>query len=56
METNLYGKSNRGRQRITYMETLMNDVVAANINELKSMMEDRDSWREEVAWVRAGGK
>ena len=51
-----YGKNNRGRQRITYTDTLLKDVDAANINELKTMMLDRELWREEVAWVRAGAR
>ena len=51
-----HGKSNRGRKRITYTDNLLNDVGAVNINELKSMMEDRELWREEVAWVRAGAR
>jgi len=51
-----HGKSNRGRKRIAYTDNLLNDVGAVNINELKSMMEDREIWREEVAWVRAGAR
>ena len=51
-----HGRNNRGRQRTTYTDTLLMDVGAANINELKSMMLDRDLWRDEVAWVRAGAR
>ena len=51
-----HGRNNRGRQRTTYTDTLLMDVGAANINELKSMMLDRDLWREEVAWVQAGAR
>lgn len=42
------GQRNRGRQRKTYIDNLLDDTGADNVIELKSMMEDRETWRERV--------
>ena len=36
-----YGRSNRGRKRIAYTDTLLKDVGAENIDELKSRFIER---------------
>ena len=43
-----HGKSNRGRKRKTYLDNLMNDTNMERLDELRSLMMDRDFWRRLV--------
>ena len=47
-----HGKSNVGRPHKTYPQQLVEDVGCHNINELKTLMLDRDEWRERTRLVR----
>ena len=42
------GRQSRGRRRATYIDTLFEDTETANIQELKTIMEDRDDWKKRV--------
>ena len=39
------GKPNRGRKRKTYLDNLMNDTNMESVDDLRSLMKDRDLWR-----------
>ena len=43
-----HGKPNRGRKRKTYLDNLMNDTNMERVDELQSLMMDRDPWRHLV--------
>ena len=43
-----YGKRNRGRRSLTFIDTLLEDTGMENKQELKSIMEDRDDWKQRV--------
>ena len=43
-----HGKPNRGRKRKTYLDNLMNDTNMERVDELQSLMMDRDLWRRLV--------
>ena len=40
-----HGKPNRGRKMKTYLDNLMNDTNNERVDELQSLMMDRDLWR-----------
>ena len=40
-----HGKPYRGRKRKTYLDNLMNDTNMERVDELQSLMMDRDLWR-----------
>ena len=42
------GKRSRGRPATTFIDTLLEDSGLNNIQELRMVMEDRDSWAEHV--------
>ena len=39
------GKPNRGRKRKTYLDNLMSDTNMESVDDLRSLMKDRDLWR-----------
>ena len=39
------GKSNRGRQRVTYIDMLKRDTGLLSTRELRTLMQDRERWR-----------
>ena len=39
------GKPNRGRKRKTYLDNLMNDTNMESVDNLRSLIKDRDLWR-----------
>ena len=39
------GKPNRGRKRKTYLGNLMSDTSMESVDDLRSLMKDRDLWR-----------
>ena len=39
------GHANRGRQKLTYFDNLLQDTVLENISELQTVMVDRGSWK-----------
>ena len=43
-----HGKPNRGRKRKTFVDNLMNDTNMERVDELQSLMMDRDLWRRLV--------
>ena len=43
-----YGKPNRGRKRKTYLDNLMNDTNMEKVDELQSLIMNRDIWRRFV--------
>ncbi len=53
----LEGRTNRGRKRTTYIDTLLQDTGLANVAELKTCIMDRNIWKEYVeAGVRSGDR
>ena len=42
------GKTNRGRRKITYVDNLLEDTGMEGIQELRTIMEDREEWRKRV--------
>ena len=40
------GKRNRGRQPITFMDNLKNDMELDNVEEIRYVMSDREHWRK----------
>ena len=52
----LDGYTNRGRKRITFVETLLQDTGMVNTEELRTCILDRNIWNKHVqASVRPGG-
>ena len=47
------GKRNIGRPAITYIDNLKEDTGLISITEIRTAMEDRDSWRSRTALARA---
>ena len=47
------GKRNKGRQAVTYIDTLMEDTGIDNVEELRTAMMDRKEWRSRAASRRA---
>ena len=42
------GRRKRGRRSKNYIDNLLEDTGLADINELKTLMKDRDRWKERV--------
>ena len=42
------GSARRGRKTITFVDNLREDIGLDDINEIKTMMLDRDVWREKA--------
>ena len=42
------GRRKRGRRPKNYIDNLLEDTGLADINELKTLMKDRDRWKERV--------
>ena len=49
-----WGRRNRGRQRITYYDTLVKDTGLENCEELQKAMRDREGWKERSYMARVG--
>ena len=49
-----HGSVNRGRRCTTFIDVLKKDTGLENIEELKSVMQDRKLWRGYVTSVRVG--
>ena len=47
------GKRKKGRQAVTYIDTLMEDTGIQNVEELRTAMMDRNGWRSRAASRRA---
>ena len=47
------GKRNKGRQAVTYIDTLIEDTGIDNVEELRTAMMDRKEWRSRAASRRA---
>ena len=45
------GRTSRGRRRLTYVDTLLEDTGMESIQELRTIMEERDEWRKRVKAV-----
>ena len=51
------GKTNRGRRTISYIDNLKEDTGVSTTAEIRTLMMDRDLWRERVKAVgRPGGR
>ena len=51
------GKTNRGRRTISYIDNLMEDTGTSTPAEVRTLMMDRDQWRERVKAIgRPGGR
>ena len=50
------GQRRRGRQSVSYVDCLLEDTGADNINEVETMMMDRELWRGNVRLGRAGAR
>ena len=48
-----HGSARRGRKTITFVDNLREDIGLDDINEIKTMMLDRDVWREKAKKSRA---
>ena len=46
------GHTRRGRHRISYIDNLLADTGACNMNELAKMMNERDDWKKRVFEVK----
>ena len=47
------GSARRGRKTITFVDNLREDIGLDDINEIKTMMLDRDVWRDKAKKSRA---
>ena len=50
------GQRRRGRQSVSFVDCLLEDTGADNINEVETMMMDRELWRGNVRLGRAGAR
>ena len=50
------GKRKRGRQAVTYVDCLLQDTGLEEVNELKTLMQDRTQWSNEIKLGRAGAR
>ena len=45
------GRTRRGRRRFTYIDALLEDTRMVNVQELRTIMQDRSEWRKRVQGV-----
>ena len=50
------GQRSRGRQSVSYIDCLLEDTGADNVNEVETMMMDRELWRGNVRLGRPRGR
>ena len=50
------GQRSRGRQSVSYVDCLLEDTGADNVNEVETMMMDRELWRGNVRLGRPRGR
>ena len=51
-----HGTTRQGRKNITYIDTLKDDTGLQDIDEIRSVMMDRNNWRGRIHMVRAGAR
>ena len=49
-----HGRRDRGRPHITYIDTLKRDTGLGHVHEIRTLMEDRDQWRNAIHNSRVG--
>ena len=50
----IHGKKSRGRPHTTYIDTLKRDTGLNSTMEIKTLMLDRDQWKEAIRNSRVG--
>ena len=50
------GKRSRGRQAVTYVDVLRRDTELESVQEIRTVMMDRDGWKSRIKSSRAGAR